>query len=524
MGPQVLLPPGAGLVLEQVQLCGEIVHLLVRLATSGACCPTCACWSDAFHSSYQRQIADLPIADRQVVVHLQVRRFRCRQPTCARSTFVEQVPSLVERYARRTGRLRADLEEIGLALGGRPGSRLSTRQKKPTSRMTLLRLVRALPEPPIDSPQVVGVDEFAFRRGRRYGTIVIDGNAHHVIDLLEDPSAEALVGWLTEHPGTQVICRDRDGVYASAARRGAPNAMQVADRWHIVHNLADALERMAVRVLAQLHKRRAAEELLTPEKRPPTAIVPSPSRIQSRNERRHAEIQALRRKGLPIATIAQQLHLNRTTVRKFVKVSSAAELLRTLGEGPRGLDRFTPYLVRRWQEGCQVAAFLCNEVQALGYRGSQRTVRRFVENWRKTKAPPPVRRILPGPQNLCWLLLRRRSELDEAERVLLTELCRRSSELAMSRRLAQRFMVLVRERRGTQLDQWIADVQTTGPPELRGFSRNLHRDWLAVQAGFTLHWSSGPVEGNINRVKLIKRQMYGRAKFDLLRKRVLLAS
>jgi transposase len=147
-----------------------------------------------------------------------------------------------------------------------------------------------------------------------------------------------------------------------------------------------------------------------------------------------------------------------------------------------------------------------------------------VERWRKTKAPPPVRSILPGPQNLCWLLLRRRSELDDAERALLTELCRRSSELAVSRRFAQQFMVLARERRGTQLDQWIADVQATGPPELRGFSRNLHRDWLAVQAGFTVHWSSGPVEGNINRFKLIKRQMFGRAKFDLLRKRVLLAS
>lgn len=524
MGPQVLLPIGAGLVLEQVQLCGQIVHVSVRVAALGAPCPRCGHWSNAFHSNYLRSIADLPIADRQVVVRLVVRRFRCREKTCSRRTFAEQVPVLVDRYARRTRRLRSDFEEIGLMLGGRPGSRLSSRQKKPISRMTLLRLVRALPEPAIETPQVLGVDEFAFRRGRRYGTIVIDGDDHHVIDLLEDPSADALVGWLTEHPGAQVICRDRDGVYASAARRGAPTAMQVADRWHIVHNLVDALERMAVRVLAPLHKQRSADELSTLDKQRTTATLPTLSRMQIRNERRHAEIHALSARGLTIAAIADQLRLNRTTVRKFVRVSSAADLRRATGQGPRGLDGFTPYLVRRWREGCQTAAYLYNEVQALGYRGSKRTVRRFVENWRKTKAPPPLRRVLPGPQTLCWLLLRRRSELDDAERVLLTELCRRSSELATSRRLAQRFMVLVRERRGTQLDQWIADVQTTGPPELRGFSRNLHRDWQAVQAGFTVHWSSGPVEGNINRVKLIKRQMFGRAKFDLLRKRVLLAS
>jgi transposase len=355
VGPQVLLPPGERLVLEQVQLCGEIVHLLVRLATSGASCPSCACWSDAFHSSHQRSVADLPIAHRQAVVHLQVRRFRCREQACPRRTFVAQVPSLVDRYARRTRRLQADFEKIGLVLGGRPGSRLTAHQKKPTSRMTLLRLVRALPEPPIDTPRVVGVDEFAFRRGRRYGTIVIDGSGHQVIDLLEDPSADALVSWLTDHPGAEVICRDRDGVYASAARRGAPDAVQVADRWHIVHNLVDALERMAVRVLAPLHKKLAADELSTPDKHPgpPAAILPLPSRIQGRNERRHSEIHTLHRKGLTIAAIAQQLHLNRTTVRKFVKVSSAAELRRSLGEGPRGLDRFTPYLVRRWQEGCQ---------------------------------------------------------------------------------------------------------------------------------------------------------------------------
>jgi transposase len=519
----VLLPPGAGLVLEQVRLCGQIVHLSVRLAAVGARCPTCGRWSEAFHSSYRRTIADLPITDRQVTVQLVVRRFRCREKACSRRTFAEQVPLLVDRYARRTRRLRSDFETIGLMLGGRPGSRLSARQNKPTSRMTLLRLVRALPDPPVETPSVLGVDEFAFRRGRRYGTILIDGSGHQVIDLLEDPSADALVNWLTEHPGTEVVCRDRDGVYASAARRGAPTAMQVADRWHIVHNLADALERMAVRVLAPLHKQRSADELSTLDKQRTAATLSTPSRIQIRNERRHTEIHALRGRGLTIAAIADQLHLNRTTVRRFVRVRSAADLRRATGQGPRGLDRFTPHLVRRWQEGCQVAAYLYNEVHALGYRGSKRTVRRFVESWRKTKPPPPVRRILPGPQNLCWLLLRRRCELDDAERLLLTDLCQRSSELAASRRLAQRFMVLVRERRGSQLEQWIADVQSTSPPEPRGFSRNLRRDWLAVQAGFTVHWSSGPVEGNINRLKLIKRQMFGRAKFDLLRKRVLLA-
>lgn len=191
-----------------------------------------------------------------------------------------------------------------------------------------------------------------------------------------------------------------------------------------------------MRVLARSHKQRADEARTEPKPPPPTVAI-AQSRIQTRHERRHAEIQALRRKGMNVTAIAEQLRLNRTTERKFVRVNSASDLRRPTGEGPRGLDPFTPYLVRRWHEGCHVAALLHDELKAVGYRGSKRTVRRFVENWRKTEPPPAVRRILPGPQTLCWLLLRRRSELDDAERVLLTDLCRRSSELATSRRLAQ---------------------------------------------------------------------------------------
>lgn len=172
-----------------------------------------------------------------------------------------------------------------------------------------------------------------------------------------------------------------------------------------------------------------------------------------RNERRHAEIHALRNKGLTITANADQLHLNRRTVRKFLGAGSAADLRRTLGAGPSKLDRFAAYLVRRWQEGCQVAADLHDELQPLGYRGSKRSVRRFVEGWRRSQPPPPLRRLLPGPQTLCWLLLRRRSDLNDAEQILLADLCRRSSEVAVSRRLAQRFMILVRERRSGQLDQ-----------------------------------------------------------------------
>jgi transposase len=526
--PQLLLPSGAGLVVEQVQLWDEIVHLTVRCEAAGASCSKCGVWSEAFHSSYERNLADLPISGRQAVVDLRVRRFRCYERACPRKTFVEQAPILAERYAHRTRRLRSLLEEIGVALGGRPGSRQCERLAMPASRTTLLRMVRALPERRMTTPTVLGVDEFALRRGRRYGTILVDVDVHRIVDLLEEPSADALIDWLTKHPGVEVICRDRDGVYASAARRGAPAALQVADRWHLVHNLADALERFAVRVLAAVRKEIKVEEAAdaTPEILPPvqaTAVLPG--RLKERTERRYAEIHELLAQGLTISAISRRLRLHRRTVYRFAAAESAADLL-----GPRegrrvtALDPYLPYLQMRWREGQHVAAFLFDDIRKKGYRGSKRTVRRYVEAWRTAEPPPPAHVLLPGPRSLAWLLLRRPSDLDDEEQALLKQLYERSAEVASARQLAQHFLRLVRERRGHELDAWVADVHATGPPELRGFSRNLRNDWDAVHAGLTERWSSGCVEGNVNKLKVAKRQMFGRARFDLLRKRVLLAN
>jgi transposase len=526
--PQLLLPLGAGLVVEQVQLRDEIVHLTVRCGAAGANCPVCGAWSEALHSSYERNLGDLPIAGRRAIVDLRVRRFRCYQPQCPRKTFVEQAPILAGRYAHRTYRLRSLLEDIGLALGGRPGSRHCQRLAVPTSRSTLLRIVRALPERPIPTPTVLGVDEFAFRRGRRYGTILVDAEAHRIVDLLEDPSADALVDWLSNHPGAEVICRDRDGVYASAARRGAPDALQVADRWHLVHNLADALERFAVRVLAALRKELKAAPMDTappPEPRPRgQTACSSPGRLMTRNAQRHAEIHELMAQGLTVSAIARRVRLDRKTVRRFASAEVAADLLGARGGRATALDSYLPYLARRWREGQHVAAFLFDEVWQQGYRGSKRTVRRQLAGWRVAEPPPPAHAMLPGPRTLAWLLLRRPSDLDEKEQVLLKQLYERSPDLVCARQLAQHFLRLVRERRGRELDDWVADVHTTGPPELRGFSRNLQHDWAAVHAGLTERWSSGSVEGNVNKLKVAKRQMFGRARFDLLRKRVLLAN
>jgi transposase len=511
-----------GLRLVQVALVSDRIVLEVAASRSGARCPSCGQRSRRVHSRYVRRLADEPIGGRRVAIRFSVRRFRCTRRTCARRTFAEQAPTLAARSARRTVSLDGHLRGIGVTLGGRPGARFAARRAIRTSRTTLIRLVRGMPAPAVTTPTVLGVDDFALRRGHRYGTILVDAEARRVVDLLEDPSAEALVAWLADHAGVERICRDRDGVYAGAASRGAPGARQIADRWHLAHNLAEAMERFAGRALTAL---RATEEEATGAPQPTAPFTPPPAlgRLAARTEQRHAAVQALLAEGLTVAAVARRLGLDWRTARKFAGAPTAAPLVRACRYRTT-LDPFVPYLAQRWGEGQHVAAALFGELRARGYRGSERTVRAYLARWRAAAPPPAAEVGLPRPRTLAGLLLRRPATLDERTEQLLDDLGRRSPELAAARRLAQGFLRLVRERRGDELAAWVADVDGTGPTELRAFSRNLQRDWNAVTAGLTERRSSGPVEGHVNKLKLVKRQMYGRAKFDLLRRRVLLAS
>jgi zinc-finger of transposase IS204/IS1001/IS1096/IS1165/Transposase len=370
----VLFPHLAGLRVHRVEDAGDAVVIVASCRADSACCPRCGQESARVHGGYARVVADGAAGGRPVLIVLQVRRFRCRNPGCPAVTFAEQAGGLSERYRRRSIPLLAMLAGFGLELAGRAAARLAGTIGITVHPSTVLRLVAAAPEPEVTAaPEVLGVDDFALAKGYVYGTVLVDMRTGDVVDLLPDREAATLEAWLTAHPGAGIICRDRAGNYAEGARDGAPEAIQVADRWHLWHNLAEYAEKTVTRHRGCLQDPPAGgdsdggTEVPGPADRPAQeppgqagAAEPPDGyldacgrerRLVTRTRERYAEIRGRLDAGESLSAISRATRLDRKTVQRFARVSSAEELLGKATSRESKLDKFTPYLHQRWNEG-----------------------------------------------------------------------------------------------------------------------------------------------------------------------------
>ena len=483
------------------------------------------------HSRYERRLLDTAIGGCEVVICLTVRRFICLSPECTKVTFAEQISGLTSRHARRTPAVTAVLQAVALALGGRAGARLTGRLAAGVSRMTLIRLIRAMPDPAMSaSPRVLGVDEFALRKGHSYGTLLVDVKRRRPVDILDERSLESFAVWLAARPGAEFICRDRAGCYADGGARGAPGAVQAAGRWHLWHNLGEAVERAVARHREHLPAAVAAQAAApTAATAPGTAAapaVPRTGKIADRTRSRHADVHRMLAGGSNISEIAAALGLSRNTVRRFARTASPEELLAGDGTGrrPSILDEHAPYLQQRWNSGCTNAALLWQEIRARGYQGSRRQVRGYLARLRESTAVPAPAPAPPKARTVTAWIMTQPGRLADAGKASLDAILAASPELAAVTASVRDFAVIMNERRGRKLlEPWMTAALAAGEPALRSFVTGLRADQDAVTSGLSLPWSSGAVEGHVNRIKMLKRQMYGRASPDLLRRRVLLA-
>ena len=536
MSSFALLPGPAELRLDHLLSDAQSITIVITTARSAAPCPACHRPSTRVHSRYTRLLADLPWNGMAVRLRLHTRRFFCSSMTCSRRIFTERLPATAAPYARRTRRLNEALQMLAFVIGGEPGARVAGQLGMTVSGDTLLRRIRQSVSTELPTPRVLGVDDWAWRKGHRYGTILVDLERHRVVDLLLDREAASLEHWLQAHPGVEVISRDRSHAYAEGAAKGAPEAVQVADRWHLLKNLGEALERILQSKHSQLHQaaQRTAEPIAVvaaPEVSVPqeAAAAPKPlSQAQQQKRRsrerrlaRYEQVIALHQQGWSQRAISHQTGLERKTVRRYLRAGVFREW--ATPQRHRALDGFLPYLERRWTEGCHNAAQLWREIKQQGYRGRPGMIRQWAIPRRDKKrgeqsltATPQKRKQVPTPREAVWWLLQP-EERSAEERRFVEALCEHAPEIRQAAEVGREFTRLVRERDVTAWPGWQKAAACT---LLAPFAQQLQRDG-AVQAALTHIWSNGQTEGQVHRLKLIKRQMFGRAKFDLLKKRVL---
>jgi transposase len=513
-------------------------------------CPGCGTQSKSRHSAYSRTLRDLSAQGAPVIINARLARWRCRNQRCDRRIFTERLPGLAAPFARQTARLAGIVRLLGHSAGGRPSERLMRRLGMPVSDTTILRSLKEHARARSDNGavHVAGIDDWAWRKGTNYGTIIVDLERRQVVDLLADRSAATTASWFKDHPEVEVVSRDRAGLYADAARQGAPQARQVADRFHLLQNFRETVERQLGRFEAPISDSQvnARDNQATPPL-PARSDCASDAVTQKRlmcrgrqavRQELFDEIRALFEGGSSVREIARKLGLGRRRVERWVRRIDLPDL-NTMASKPCTPAYFGALLARRWAEGITKVRHLFAEIRHRGYTGSYSHLARFLAPWRSCEpsfdgdeqvraqqeepAPVRVRTLDPmtgraiSPLTAAALCVKPRGQMTARQVANVDALKAASAEFTAMRDLAMRFRGLLRGGTPERLDAWLIDARASGVYAMQRFARTIRQDLEAVRNAVLEPWSNGQTEGQINKLKTLKRAMYGRAGVDLLR-------
>src|SRR6202453_1762267 len=512
-------------------------------------CPGCGTQSTSRHSAYSRTLRDLSAQGAPVIVNARLARWRCRNQRCDRRIFTERLPGLAAPFARQTVRLAGIVRLLGHSAGGRPSERLMRRLGMPVSDTTILRSLKAHARVRSDNGavRVAGIDDWAWRKGSNYGTIIVDLERRQVVGLLAARSAATTASWFKDHPEVEVVSRDRAGLYAEAARQGAPQARQVADRFHLLQNFRETVERQLGRFEAPISDSQVnARDNQAAPPLPARSDCASDAATQKRLMRRGRqavrqelfdEIRALFEGGSSVREIARKLGLGRRRVERWVRRIDLPDL-NTMASKPCTPTYFGVLLERRWAEGITKVRHLFAEIRHRGYTGSFSHLARFLAPWRsgepslegdEQEEPAPVRlrtldpmtgRVI-SPLTAAALCVKPRGQMTVRQVANVDALKAASAEFTAMRRLAMRFRGLLRGGTAVGVDAWLIDARASGIYAMQRFAKTIRQDLEAVRNAMSEPWSNGQTEGQINRLKTLKRAMYGRAGVELLRARMM---
>lgn len=533
MFPTFLLPAELQVTACSISLVNQSLIIEASSCQLKSSCPACGWASERRHSKYIRMFADLPTSGYDVRVSLVSRRYFCDNPDCPQKIFTERFKQEIHPHQRRFNRCKELLRNLALELGGNKGAVICRLARLPVSPSTMLRIIKRqdLHIAKVTSG-VIGIDDWAFKKGNTYGTIIVDLRQNKVIDILPDRESQTIGAWLKEHPEVEIISRDRGGPYSKGAREGAPQAIQVADRFHLFMNLREATKRMfqsmgkdLKKLFALYNNNRSAEPVSATgelNEALPTEIINPNTELQLGFKK----VKELHSQGYTIRAISRSLHISRATIRKYISMDV---LPRKRGSRSTNFESYQRFLLDESNSAKQykeLYAAILNKGFRGGYSQFCYNMNQLLKNHHiirgSDRIDPPVMRTW-SPQKLSMMIHTEMKDLSREDGQFLQLLLDKSPEIKQTKELISRFKKLFQNKEEGTLKTWLNDVAKSSSG-IKGFAKGIASDFQAVNNAVVTPYSNGQVEGQVNRLKNIKRRMYGRAGFDLLRRMVIFKS